>query len=128
MPQRPYRFEREKTPSTPYILIDEARGLVRLEGKSFHENVIGYFQEVTDWVGELLQRGFESFTFECRFEYFNSSTTKLLWNLFLDMNDSGCADRITVKWITSPDNLIVTEAGEDFREDMDKLKFSIVPE
>lgn len=123
-----YRFEREKTPSTPYILIDEARGLVRLEGKSFHENVTVYFQEVIEWVGTLLGRGFDGFVFECRFEYFNNSTAKLLWNLFLDMNDSDHAEKITVRWITGKDNLIVTEAGEDFKEDMERLRFEIVVE
>ncbi len=123
-----YRFEREKTPSTPYILIDEENRYLRLEGKSFHENVIEYFRDLVDWVGAFLESDFPSFTFDCRLDYFNSSTAKLLWNLLMDMNESENAANITVNWITGKDNLIVTEMGEEYQEDMDCLKFNIIVE
>ena len=124
----PYRFEREKSPSTPYILIDEERGYLKLEGKSFHENVIEYFREVVEWVDSFLESDFSSLTFECRLDYFNSSTAKLLWNILMDMNDSERAGNITVNWVTRKDNVIVTEMGEDYQEDMDRLQFNMVVE
>lgn len=123
-----YRFEREKTPSTPYVLIDGEKRYMKLEGKSFHENVIEHFKEMIDWVDILLESDFPDFTFECRLEYFNSSTTKLLWNILSDMNDSDRADRITVNWVTTADNMITTEAGEDFKEDMNRLHFNLIVE
>jgi hypothetical protein len=123
-----YRFEREKTPSTPYILIDEERAYIKLAGKSFHENVVEHFKELIEWIDEFLETDFAALTLECRLEYFNSSTAKLLWNLLMDMDDSKNAANITVNWISSKSNVIVTELGNDYKEDMEALSFNLLAE
>lgn len=45
-----YFLEKQKTGSTPYILIDEAKQYMNFEGESFHENVIEFYREVAVWL------------------------------------------------------------------------------
>jgi len=123
----PFRLEKEKTTSTPYVLVDEEKNYLRLEGRSFHENVGEFYKEISDWLDGYLAADFSSFTFDCALNYFNSSTTKLLLNILLKMDKyAGGKKEIIVNWITSEDNEIMVECGEDFKEEVENLKFNLV--
>ena len=122
----PYKLEREKTDMTPYVLIDEEKGYMKLEGESYHENIFGFFQEINNWLYEYLKTDFDSFTVDCELKYFNSSTVKLLLNMLMEMDNSKCAKNITVNWITTKNNRIIIECGEDFQEDLENLTFKLI--
>jgi len=121
-----FRLEREKTELTPYVLIDEDKGYMRLEGESYHENVVEYFRELNEWLGSFLKKDFASFTFDCELKYFNSSTVKLLLNMLLAMDKSPCSEKVTVNWVADLSNKIIIECGEDFQEDLENLTFNLV--
>ena len=121
-----YRLERERTDTTPYVLIDEEQGIMRLEGESYHENIFVFFQEINAWLGKYLQTDFDSLTFDCKLKYFNSSTVKLLLNILLEMDRSPHSKNITVNWITTKNNIIITECGEDFQEDVKNMTFNLI--
>jgi len=67
-----FYLEKEKTGSTPKVLIDEAKKYMKIEGESYHENVIEFFKDMSIW----LERNFEAvcvgFVCECGIRYFNS--------------------------------------------------------
>ena len=120
-------LEKQKTTSTPYILIDEAKGYMRLEGRSFHENVAELFQDVNTWLDSYLVSDFSELTFDCEMNYFNSSTTKLLHTLIMKMDKHASVDKkVTVNWITTESNDIIIECGEDFQEEVCSLEFNLV--
>lgn len=122
-----FYLEKQKTGSTPYILIDEEKGYMKFEGESFHENVIEFYREVGDWLEAYLGTAFQSFTFDCELKYFNSSTAKLLLNMLLEMDEHASGENhIEVNWITTEDNDIILECGEDFQEEMNHLDFRLV--
>ena len=122
-----YRLEIQKTGSTPYVLIDEENGYMKFEGESYHENVIIFFKDVTDWLSNFLSSDFGTFTFECALKYFNSSTAKLLLNMLTSMDDNASDDKnVIVNWIADEENDIIIECGEDFKEEMENLEFNLV--
>lgn len=122
-----YFLEKEKTGSTPYVLIDEEKGYMKFEGESFHENVIEFFGDINNWLSEYLETDFGKFTFDCELEYFNSSTAKLLLNIIFDIDEHTTEKNKTViNWITSGDNEIITECGEDFKEEVENTEFNII--
>jgi len=123
---KPFYLEKEKTDLTPFVLIDEEKGYMKFEGESYHENVMAFFKEISDWLVTFLKKDFKSFTFDCELVYFSSSTVKVLLNMLLDMNNSANADKITVNWITVKKNEIIIECGEDFKEELKQLNFNIV--
>jgi len=118
---------REKTKTTPYILIDQSKGYMRFEGESYLENIIGFFKEITDWLEVYLASDFTEFTFDCALEYFNSSTTKMLYNILRSLDRQAKGKNVVVNWIVNDeDDDMLIECGEDFGEEMENLKFNIV--
>jgi hypothetical protein len=122
-----FYLEKEKTTSTPYVLVDEEKSYMKLEGRCFHENVGEFFREINDWLDAYLATDFKKFTFDNAISYFNSSTTKLMLTMLLKMDRYSTGEnRITVNWITTEDNEIMVECGEDFEEEMENLEFNLV--
>jgi len=122
-----YKLEVQKTGSTPYVLIDEENGYLKFEGESYHENVVVFFKDVSDWLNNFLSSDFGTFTFECALKYFNSSTAKLLLNMLMDMNDAAAnGNKVVVNWMVDEDNDIIIECGEDFKDEMNTLEFNMI--
>jgi len=121
-----FKLEREKTETTPYVLINEEKGYMQFEGESYHENVIAFFKEISEWLNGYLKTDFASFTFDCKLKYFSSSTVKVLLNMLLDMDHSKNSNKITVNWIVSKRNEIILECGEDFKEELENIAFNLV--
>jgi len=122
-----FRLEKEKTTSTPYLLVDEEKRYMKLEGRCFHENIGVFFKEISDWLDGYLATDFEMLTFDNAITYFNSSTTKLLLNMLLKMDKYATPNnKIIVNWIMSEDNDIMMECGEDFKEEVENLEFNLV--
>ena len=122
-----FRLEKEKTNSTPYVLIDEEKGYMKLVGRSFHENVAVFYADVNDWLDTYLKKDFGSLTFDFEMNYFNSSTSKLLHNLLMKMDKYASEkNKVVVNWITTEDNDIIIECGEDFQEEIQNLEFNMI--
>jgi coenzyme F420-reducing hydrogenase delta subunit len=120
-------LEKEKTTSTPHVLIDEKKRYMRIDGRCFHEKVVDFFEDVNEWLAMFLATDFGSFTFDCQIEYFNSSTTKLLHNMLMKMDKHASEkNKIVVNWKTAKDNDIMIECGEDFKEDVSNLEFNLI--
>jgi len=120
-------LEKEKTTSTPYLLIDEKKNYLKLEGRSFHENITDFFKEVFDWLDVYLTTDFGSFTFDLEMDYFNSATSKLLHNMLMKMDKyTTDKNKVIVNWITTEDNDIIIECGEDLLDEVEKLTFNMV--
>ena len=122
-----YKLVREKTKTSPYVLIDEEKGYMRFEGESYLEDVIDFFKEINEWLENYLSSDFTELTFDCAMEYFNSSTTKLLYNILRLMDNHAPGKKITVNWIvTDEDDDMLIECGEDYQEEMENLTFNLV--
>lgn len=121
-----FKLEREKTDLTPFVFIDEESGYMKLEGESYHENVLAFFKDINDWLSAFLKKDFDSFIFDCELKYFSSSTVKVLLNILLDMDNSKNSKKITVNWITTKRNEIIIECGEDFTENLKNIRFNLV--
>ena len=122
-----FRLEREKTKTTPYVLIDEEKRYIRFEGESYLEDILGFFQDINDWLEKYLSSDFTMLTFDCAMEYFNSSTAKLLFNMLRTMDACAAAGKkVIVNWIVAENDDMLIECGEDFREEMENLEFNLV--
>ena len=122
-----FHLERRQTTSTPYILVDEEKSYMKMEGRSFHENIADFFKEINDWLDDYLASDFGVFTFDCEMNYFNSSTVKALLNMILRMDKRSLGgNKVIINWITISDNEIIIECGEDFKEDVSNLEFNLI--
>ena len=124
-----FHMEKQKTTSTPYILIDEAKGYMKMEGKSFPEKSGEFYSDVNRWLDRYLETDFGKFVFDFAMEYYNSSTLKIIMDMMLKMDECSVGNnKIIINWITAEDDDIAIESGEDMKEDMSNLEFNLVIE
>jgi len=122
-----FKLERERTNTSPYILIDEEKRYMRFEGESYLEDIFGFFKEINDWLELYLSSDFEELTFDCAMGYFNSSTTKVLYNILRLMDEHAPGKKVVVNWIVADeDDDILIECGEDYKDEAENLEFNLV--
>ena len=122
-----FKLERERTKTSPYVLIVEEKGYMLFEGESYFEDIIGFFKEINEWLQDYVTTDFTEFTFDCALEYFNSSTTKQIYNILRLLDANAPGRNVTVNWFVSgDDDEMLIESGEDYRDDMENLTFNII--
>ena len=122
-----FKLELPLTESTPYVLIDEAEGYIRFKGECYSENTIEFFKKTTDWLTRYLASDFNSLIFDVELEYFNSSSSKLLYNMLKSMDTRASHGKsVTVNWYAVEGNDMIIEQGEDFKDELENLSFNII--
>ena len=118
----------EATKSTPFIHIDPSANIVHIKGESYPENAAKFFGPILSSIGKYLNSsGAPRITVDLQLTYFNSSSSKALLNFF-EMLDQAASEGkdIVVNWSYHPDNEIILEAGEEFRDEAQALTFNFV--
>ena len=68
------------TKNTPEIIL-KPEGMIRIKGRSIHENVADFFTPVEDWVTEYIDHPAEITCVDINLEYFNSASAKVFIHL-----------------------------------------------
>lgn len=116
----------EATKYTPEINLD-AGGTISLVGKSYPENTFEFYAPMMEWVkGYFDTEPKETTTINMEIIYFNSSSSKLFFDLFDLFDENKDKNTIVVNWIYDEENESAQEAGEDFIEDFEELTINLV--
>ncbi|WP_420578603.1 DUF1987 domain-containing protein [Ekhidna sp.] len=110
----------EPTRTTPLINFDPDEGLLEMKGRSSPENSIQFYQKILDNLDEYAISGGPEFTTNIAFEYFNTSSSKCLFDVFKRLSkieDSG--KKITINWYFEEGDDDMMEAGEDYSDLLD---------
>lgn len=110
----------EPTRTTPLVNFDPDEGILEMKGRSSPENSIEFYQKVLDNLDEYAFSGGEQFTANIAFEYFNTSSSKCLFDVFKRLSkieDSG--KTITINWYYEEGDDDMMEAGEDYSDLLD---------
>lgn len=118
----------QATARTPLISFNMEQGLFRLEGESYPEDTKKFYDAPLSNVYAFLQ---EKHTVPCKFvfklKYFNSSSAKVLMDLFMAIEDSAVAGNdMSVEWHYAEDDDNMQELGEEFSEELSTAKFSLI--
>ncbi len=106
----------EGTPKTPKVNFDPEKGSLLLKGRSIPENSIEFYRPLVDWLDRYTGSPKAKTVCEIQLEYFNTSSSKCLLDLFKkleQMNNSG-AD-VVINWYYEEDDEDMLEAGEDYQ-------------
>ena len=115
------------TKYTPEINLDADKGLIEIKGKSYPENTFEFYAPVIKWIEEYLKCCVkDKITVNMEIIYFNSSSSKLFFDLFDLLDEVKDRYDITINWIYDEENESAEEAGEDFIEDFENLKINLV--
>jgi len=116
----------ESTKYTPEINLDAEKGLIQIKGKSYPENTFEFYAPVIEWVKKYFENPKEETIVEMEIIYFNSSSSKLFFDLFDILDEKKDEHKIIIKWIYDKENENAEEAGADFIEDFEDLDIRLI--
>ena len=113
------------TEVTPKIIFDAGNNIFEMSGRSLPEDAMGFYQPVLEWLDKYAESPNSETKFECKLEYFNTASSKIMLNILSKLEDiKEDASNVTVHWyyhLADPD---MEEAGEEYA-DLLNLNFEI---
>lgn len=106
----------EGSPKTPTINFDATTGVLEVKGRSIPENSVEFYKPLNDWVEEYSKSPQAETTFDVKLEYFNTSSSKCILDLFKLLESlNGNGTKVIVNWYFEEDDEDMEEAGEDYQ-------------
>lgn len=100
------------TPKTPTVNFISSEGLLEIKGRSIPENSIEFYKPLIDWIESYAQQPNDSSNVNIQLEYFNTSSSKCILDLFKKLE--AINKSITINWYYEEDDEDMLEAGEDY--------------
>lgn len=107
----------EATPKTPKLDFNPDAETFLISGRSIPENSIEFYKPLLDWLDKYVHNPLESTIFEIKLEYFNTSSSKCLVEIFRKLekiHDNG--SKVSIEWYFDEEDEDMEESGEDFKE------------
>lgn len=110
----------EPTAKTPKVILNADINVFEITGRSIPEDSIGFYRKILDWVEEYGSSPNPKTNFKFELEYFNTSSSKCLLDLFRKlekMYKSG--HEVEITWCYDADDEDMEETGEDYKALLD---------
>ena len=110
----------EPTRTTPLVNFDPEEGILEMKGRSSPENSIEFYQKIMEGLDAYASSGSSEITVNFAFEYFNTSSSKCLFDVFKKLSkimETGM--KITINWCYEEGDDDMMEAGEDYSDLLD---------
>ncbi len=118
------KYYLEATKMTPEVVLDPQNKVFSISGSSRPENPMQFYKPIFDWITEYIENSNDRFTFEVKMSYFNTSTSKVLLDLFELFERLAEEKDIHVIWYHESDDDEMQEAGEELL-DLVELSYEI---
>jgi hypothetical protein len=107
------RYFVEATKMTPQIELDPDKKVYSLTGNSRPENPMQFYKPMFEWLNAFFEETSEKMIFEVKMDYFNTSTSKILLDLFELFEKFAESKDLHVIWYYQSDDEEMQEAGEE---------------
>ncbi len=119
-------FNNNGTARTPEIHFNSENGTLIIKGRSIPENSIEFYKPYMDWIDEYANSPFDSTTVTIQLEYFNTSSSKCLLDLFKKLERLENSNKnVAINWHYETDDEDMMEAGEDYQSIID-IPFNLI--
>ncbi|MBK6264251.1 DUF1987 domain-containing protein [Marivirga sp. S37H4] len=116
----------EATPKTPRLDFNPDADTFVISGRSIPENSIEFYKPLLDWLENYVSNPKKSIIFEVKLEYFNTSSSKCMVEIFRKFEKIHSAGHeLTVEWYYDEEDEDMQESGEDFK-DIIKVPFKMI--
>jgi hypothetical protein len=110
-------FNMEGSDRTPTISMNAESGEMEFSGKSIPENSADLYTPVIEWVDEYIKTPGEKTIFIVKLEYFNTSSSKYLLEIFRRFEGLFKTGKdVSVQWYYEQEDEDMQESGDDFRD------------
>ena len=113
------------TKNTPEIILNP-EGIIRIKGRSIHENVTDFFEPVEDWISEYITVPAEITSVDINLEYFNSTSAKIFIHILQKITYVTLKHKKFIfNWYYEDGDEDILERGEYFASVLD-VKFNFI--
>ena len=112
------------TADSPEVDFRFSANTLSLRGESYPENAAAFYGDVIARTKQYLAAGAGPVTIDVALAYFNSSSTKMLFNLFDALNEA--AERgvkVVLNWYHDADDDTIQEFGQELHDDFAAIEF-----
>ena len=114
------------TERTPEVILTSSPLCLRLKGESYPEDVSAFYGEVINAVDALSKSPRGDLQVDFELIYINSSSIKALYRIFEGFESyRKLAQSVRINWKADPDDDIMVELGEDFKDRFPALDFQV---
>jgi len=114
------KLEIEETRDTPHINFDPENNHFTISGNSLPEDSTRFFTPVFEWVEKYAQNPNKLTQINCELEYFNSSSAKMLYELFFQFQElSKKGFDVKILWHYESGDVLIEEKGLEFQAVLD---------
>lgn len=108
-------FQIEATAKTPYISFNPSEGTFEIRGRSIPENSIEFYNPLLNYLDELRSEAAGQVQVELNLEYFNTSSSKCLVEIFRRLERlSADGSDVVINWYYDAEDEDMMESGADF--------------
>jgi len=107
------------TKNTPEIILNP-EGMVRIKGRSIHENVTEFFAPIEDWISGYIDVPADVTCVDMNLEYFNSASAKVFIHLLQKITYVTLKNKkFIINWYYEDGDEDILERGEYFSSVLD---------
>ncbi|RZJ60140.1 MAG: DUF1987 domain-containing protein [Acidovorax sp.] len=113
------------TPSSPEVDFKFDARTLSLRGESYPENAAAFYGDIIARLSEFLSTQREAtLNVNVALAYFNSSSTKMLFNLIEALSNAAEAgNRVVLNWYHDEEDDTILEFGQELSEDFPAIEF-----
>jgi hypothetical protein len=101
-------------------------GIIKIEGRSIHENIADFFKPVETWIKEYIENPAEVTCLDINLEYFNSASAKILIRIIQKISFVQLKHKkFIVNWYYEDGDEDILERGEYFSS-LVKIPFNFI--
>lgn len=117
------------TPSSPEVDFRFDSHTLSLRGESYPENAAAFYGDVISGLRTYIERQSEAkIEVNIALAYFNSSSTKMLFNLIEVLNSAAeRGNQVVLNWYHDEEDETILEFGQELSEDFDAIDFHTRP-
>jgi len=108
------------TDSLPTVSF-KTSGELKLTGRALPEDAAKFFAPMIEWIAEFPM---DEVNMEINLDYFNTSVSKQLLDLFKTIDNKKSIVTVNVKWMYEEGDDEMLESGEIYQEILTRFKFS----
>lgn len=112
----------------PRVDFNAETGILEIEGESYHEYTMEFFQPIFDWLSKYLAEPNRTITLNFKMSYFNTSSSRRFLEILTMLEDyqETKKGKVTVNWYYEESDIDMLESGEEYADDVD-LEFNLIP-
>ncbi len=119
-------LELEATNTTPHVRLNAESGVMDFEGVSDEVDALGFYYPVIQWVDTYLASPQTVTTLNLRFKYFNTASSKALFEIFKRLNElKKKGGAVNINWFYQEGDESIKEDIEYFN-DLTSLPINVV--